>query len=146
MKPLMNFIDDNYGTKWVSFYHFRPQPLFNGDKEANIATTILLTNITGNNRYSTGIEKFNGDSRYYLFDNLNYTYDNTSFRKRYDYCFPKISSNIELGVFDKILKNNSLSKLRSEIKTKQFICYRTAGGLYYKIILNFPFLMNQLLI
>jgi hypothetical protein len=139
MKPLMNFIDDNYGTKWLSFYHFRPQPLFNGDKGANIATTILLTNITGNNRYSTGIEKYNGDSRYYLFDNLNYIYDNTSFRKRYDYCFPKISSNIELGIFDKILKNSSLLELRSEIKTKQFICYRTAGGLYYKIILNFSF-------
>jgi hypothetical protein len=139
MKPLMNFIDDNYGAKWFSFYHFRPQPLFNGDKGANIATTILLTSIVGNNRYSTGVGKFNEDSRGYLFDNLNYIGDNTAFRKRYDYCFPKISSNIELSIFNKILTNNSLSELRSEIKTKQFIWYRTAGGLYYKIILNFPF-------
>jgi tRNA1(Val) A37 N6-methylase TrmN6 len=139
MKPLMNFIDDNYGTKWFSFYHFRPQPLFNGDKGANIATTILLTNIVGNNRYSTGVGKFNEDSRGYLFDDLSYIGDDTAFRKRYDYCFPKISSSIELSIFNKILTNNSLSELRSEIKTKQFICYRTAGGLYYKIILNFPF-------
>ncbi|MDR2802895.1 MAG: hypothetical protein LBB22_01230 [Treponema sp.] len=139
MKPVMNFIDDNYGTKWFSFYHFRPQPLFNGDKGANIATTILLTSIAGNNRYSTGMKKFNEDSRNYLFDHLNYIGDNTTFRKRYDYCFPKISSNIELGILKKILTNASLSELRSEIATKQFICYRTAGGLYYKIILNFPF-------
>jgi hypothetical protein len=139
MKPLMDFIDDNYGTKWFSFYHFRPQPLFNGDKGANIATTILLTAIAGDNRYSTGVKKFNEDNRSYLFDNLNYIDDNTAFRKRYDYCFPKISSNIELGIFKKILTNSPLSELRSEIKTNQFIYYRTAGGLYYKIILNFPF-------
>jgi hypothetical protein len=139
MKPLMHFIDDNYGTKWCSFYHFRPQPLFNGDKGANIATTILLTGIAGNNRYSTGIKKFNEDSRSYLFDNLSYIDDTTAFRKRYDYCFPKISSKIELGILNKILKNSPLSEVRSAITTKQFICYRTAGGLYYKIILNFPF-------
>jgi hypothetical protein len=139
MKPLMHFIDDNYGTKWFSFYHFRPQPLFNGKKGTNIATTILLTGVTGNNRYSTGVKKFNENSRVYLFDNLHYISDNTPFRRRYDYCFPKISSNIELGIFNKILANSSLSELRTEIKTEQFICYRIAGGLYYKIILNFPF-------
>jgi hypothetical protein len=139
MKPLMDFIDDNYGSKWFSFYHFRPQPLFNGDKGANIATTILLTGIPGNKRYSTGVKKFNEDSRSYLFDNSNYIGDNTAFRQRYDYCFPKISSHIELSIFNKILTNHSLSELRAETKTKQSICYRTAGGLYYKIILNFPF-------
>jgi hypothetical protein len=113
--------------------------LFHGDKGANIATTILLTDITGNGRFSTGVKKFNDDSRDYLFTNIEYICDTTNFRKRYDYCFPKISSNIELSIFNKLLTNNSLSELRSEVKTKQFISYRTAGGLYYKIILNFPF-------
>jgi hypothetical protein len=139
MKPLMDFIDNNYGNKWFSFYHFRPQPLFNGDKGANIATTILLTSIAGDIRHSTGVKKFNIDSREYLFDNIDYVRDSTTFRERYNYCFPKISSIIELNIIKKILTNNPLSELRSGIKTKQPIYYRTAGGLYYKIILNFHF-------
>jgi hypothetical protein len=139
MKPLMSFIDENCGTKWCSFYHFRPQPLFNGDKGANIATTILLTDTSENIRFSTGVKKFTESTRPYLFGTIQYINDTTNFRERYDFCFPKISSKIELGIMNKLLTNESLLKYRVNTKTKQFISYRTAGGLYYKIILNFPF-------
>jgi hypothetical protein len=53
--------------------------------------------------------------------------------------FPKISSKIELGIINKLLTNEPLIDYRADTKTKQSISYRTAGGLYYKIILNFPF-------
>jgi hypothetical protein len=139
MKPLMDFIELNYGSKWFSFYHFRPSPLFNGDKGANIATTVLITDILSGIRFSTGVRKFSNETREDLFNTLQYTGDTTNFRKRYDFCFPKISSNIELNIINKILKDEPLSNLRVDIKTKQFVAYRTAGGLYYKIILNFLF-------
>jgi hypothetical protein len=139
MEPLMNFIDVEYGEKWVSFYHFRPQSLFNGDKGANTATAILLAAHGDKCRFSTGARKFSEQTRRFLFDNMQYVKDTTDFRQRNSFCFPKIGSSIEIGILNKILTNKPLSLLKAYIETEQYANYRTAGGLYYKIIINFPF-------
>jgi type I restriction-modification system DNA methylase subunit len=139
MEPLMNFIDAEYGEKWVSFYHFRPQPLFNGDKGANTATAILLAAHGDRRRFSTGARKFSEQTRRFLFDNMQYVKDTTVFRRRYSFCFPKIGSSIEIGILNKVLTNKPLSLLKAVHETEQYVNYRTAGGLYYKIIINFPF-------
>jgi hypothetical protein len=144
MIPLMDLVNDNFGTKWFSFYHFRPSPLFNGDKGANIPTVILITDSFDKKRFSTGVYKFSDKTRENLFDNLSYTHDITDFRKRYNFCIPKISSKIETGIIEKFLTNESLGILRVDHKTNSFISYRSAGGLYYKIIINFPFPYDSL--
>jgi hypothetical protein len=139
MIPLMDFVDTNFGTKWFSFFHFRPSPLFNGDKCANIATTILITDNSNSKRFSTGVRKFSEKTRSDLFNSIVYILDKTKFRNRYNFCFPKFSSNIETSIVKKLLTNEPLGNIRVDYKTKNYISYRTAGGLYYKIILNFKF-------
>jgi hypothetical protein len=104
----------------------------------------LITGSFDKKRFSTGFNKFSNKTRENLFDNLSYTYDITNFRKRYNFCIPKISSKIEIGIIEKILTNESLGILRVDHKTNSFISYRSAGGLYYKIILNFPFPYDSL--
>lgn len=134
MIPLMNFIDARYNSLWFSFYHFRPSPLFNG---ANIATTIFIASNGEKCHHSVGVKKFSDKTRDYLFDNIAYIKNATAFRSAFNFCFPKISSEIENSILNKVLKKQKLELLRVTSQTSQSISYRTAGGLYWKVVINF---------
>ena len=139
MSPLMNFLEKG-SILWTSFYHFRPARLFDGGKGANIPTTIFISQKNDKpKRFATGVNKFSPNTRFYLFNNLLYTEDKTRFRKVFSFCFPKISNDIENSILTKVITNTTLSNYRSPNPTKQAISYRTAGGLYWKIVINFDF-------
>ena len=139
MKPLMNYLEKE-SILWLSFYHFRPARLFDGGKGASIPTTIFITQKSEKScRYSTCVNKFTPETRYYLFDNLKYTLDKSDFRKSFDFCYPKLSNEIENSILEKVITNKTIATYRSNISTKQAISYRTAGGLYFKIVINFDF-------
>lgn len=140
MRPLMNYIESHTKNLWVSFYHFRPSRLFDGGKGASIPTTIFIMSNNGEHcRYSVGVKKFTPETRRYLFNNIGYIQDKTTFREKFNFCFPKISSEIENSILSKIITNTPIAALRSNTITHQAISYRTAGGLYWKIIINFDF-------
>ena len=139
MKPLMTFLEKE-SFLWLSFYHFRPARLFDGGKGASIPTTIFIAqNEDKAIRYSSKVNKFTPTTRYYLFNNLSYTKDTSNFRKSFDFCFPKLSDNIENSILNKVVTNKPLLVNKTEYITNQSISYRTAGGLYWKIVINFPF-------
>lgn len=139
MKPLMSFLEKN-SILWTSFYHFRPARLFDGGKGASIPTTIFISqNSNSSIRYATGVKKFTPNTRYFLFNNLSYTEDRTQFRDSFSFSFPKLSNEIENSILSKVINDKALSSYRSLNYTKQSISYRTAGGLYWKIVINFNF-------
>ena len=140
MIPLMNYLE-KANKLWLSFYHFRPARLFDGGKGASIPTTIFIAqpSVKEKNRFSSCVNKFVQETRYYLFNNLHYTEDKSAFRTSFDFCFPKLSSELENSILGKVITNYPLAKLRVNYKTNNAISYRTAGGLYWKIVINFPF-------
>ena len=139
MKPLMNFLEKE-SVLWLSFYHFRPARLFDGGKGASIPTTIFLCQKRQiSQRFSTKVNKFTSETRYYLFNDLSYTEDKSKFRVTFDFCFPKLSKEIENSILTKVISNNAIARYRTSYVTKQMISYRTAGGLYWKIVIDFDF-------
>lgn len=152
MKPLMKFLDEKYALLWLSFYHFRPARLFDGGgKGASIPTSIIITergNAIDKKRYSTGVRKFTPDTRWYLFGNLSYTKDLSEFRNHFDFCFPKLGNSVENNILDKIFSSKfhckTLASYKASYSTNDSIYYRSAGGLYWKIAINFPFPYDSL--
>lgn len=140
MKPLMQYLE-KLSTLWVSFYHFRPARLFDGGRGASIPTTIFISHYGANTikRYASKVNKFTPSTRDYLFTNLTYTQDSSQFRTYFDFCFPKISNAIENSILKKIVTNKKIASLKVPYRTDQAISYRTAGGLYWKIVINFDF-------
>lgn len=139
MKPLMTFLEKE-AVLWLSFYHFRPARLFDGGKGASIPTTVFLSQMSKKSiRFSTKVNKFTPNTRFYLFNNLSYTEDNSKFRETFDFCFPKLSNKIENSILSKVISNNAIAKYKTSYVTRQKISYRTAGGLYWKIVIDFDF-------
>ena len=139
MIPLMNYMEHN-SILWTSFYHFRPSRLFDGGKGASIPTTIFIKKINQNScRYSTRLNKFTPSTRTLLFRLLNYTRDISQFRHVFNFCFPKLSDEIENSILSKVITNTKLVSIREKNKTRSKISYRTAGGLYWKVVINFDF-------
>ena len=139
MIPLMDFLEEK-SLLWLSFYHFRPARLFDGGKGASIPTTIFIrqeSNCT--KRYATGVNKFTQETRFLLFNNIKYIQDLSDFRSRFNFCFPKISNVLENSILKKVLTNQPIINYRTKQVTRQSISYRTAGGLYWKIVINFDF-------
>lgn len=137
MGPLMCFIERTFRRVWTSSYHFRPAPLFSG---ANIPTAIFITaNGEKSERYSTCLHKFTEETRPSLFEKVSYVLDDTPVRAMLGYCFPKFGNSIEKVILVKVAKDKALSVLKRSAPTSSAIHYRTAGGLYFKVVLDFPF-------
>ena len=56
----------------------------------------------------------------------------------FNFQYPKINSNIEVAIMDKLFnQNKTISNYISDKKNKNIIYYRNVGGLYWKIITDF---------
>jgi hypothetical protein len=138
MKPLMDFLFVNSGRLWTSSYHFRPSSLFSG---ANIPTCIFISDSSDNQMtFSTCLNKFDGEERKTIFEKLRFTkYDNEVFA-RFNYAIPKVSCLIDLQIIEKLKNVQSLESERMKFGREDCaIHYRTAGGLYWKVIRTNPF-------
>ena len=62
----------------------------------------------------------------------------TSFINGYT-LFPKFRNDMEIDIFAKFSVDSPISKYVSDIPQNNNISYRTAGGRYWKIVLNRPF-------
>ncbi len=140
MTPLHTFVRNFCNTLYVSSYAERPQQLFTG---ACIPLAILIgqksTTVDKHcGTLTTRVHRWHASEREKLFQRIQYCHhtevvDNSLFY------IPKIQSALELSIYKKFFQHEPISKHRISTRSDNSIYYRTAGGRYWKVILNFPF-------
>jgi hypothetical protein len=138
MTPLVNMLKSEYTSLWASFYHFRPSMLFisEGGHGANIATCIVIGGKNSKGIHSTGVQKWIAENRGTLFMLVAYT-KITSSMNQGDFFIPKISNPIENVILCKIAGHSSISEYLQKEPNNNYLSYRTAGGLYWKVVVTF---------
>ena len=136
MRPLQQYLLKNSSTLHYGCYPERPQQLFEG---ACIALSIFIANKKGiGNIYGSGVNRVSEGFRDYLFKQVAFININESdFLSDYS-LFPKFKKQLEGDVFKKIKGNSTISSYLGT-KKDNALTYRTAGGRYWKIIINRPF-------
>lgn len=136
MRPLQKFLLKESSTLHYGCYPERPQQLFEG---ACIALAIFICNKKGEkNLYGAGTNRVSEGARSFLFKALNYlNIEERVFLSNYK-LFPKFKQITEPNIFVKLGKDTAISKyIGNEINNS--LSYRTAGGRYWKIVINRPF-------
>jgi hypothetical protein len=141
-KNMIPFIEGFYNwfpRSWISFYHFRPSMLFSGGKVASIPTAIFLAQATGpEQRFSTNLIKWSTDKRDQLFSRLIYCPVTVARDRENRHYSPKLGHPIENTIMEKILRHQRVEKYLAKTPNQNTMWYRSAGGLYWKVFVNFP--------
>ncbi|MEN8615197.1 DNA methyltransferase [Dehalogenimonas sp. THU2] len=141
MEGFVKALYQSVSTAWISIYAVRPSKLFVG---VDMNLTIIISKVTKGAKqnlvYTTTYLRWNPEYRDFLFKNLCYV-STIGFPRLFPFAEPKIRSSIESSIMNKILSEHILRELVSPNKhtTGQKLCYRTAGGRYYKIFMDVPF-------
>ncbi|GCF07396.1 Eco57I restriction-modification methylase domain-containing protein [Dictyobacter arantiisoli] len=139
MQPFLEIFRNWFPVSWISFYHFRPSMLFSGGKVASIPTAIYLTKSHGQEqRFSTHLIKWAQEQRPLLFARLSYHQISAPRDPLNRHYYPKISQQCENLILSKVLQHQPISAYLSRIPNHNTMYYRTAGGLYWKVFVNFP--------
>ena len=138
MIPFIESFRRWFPCSWLSFYHFRPSMLFSGDKVASIPTAIYLAKAQGTEqRFSTHLIKWSQEQRHLLFSRLSYCritapcdFDNRHY-------YPKFGHPLENEIMTKVLQHQRIGTYLAETPNQNRMFYRSAGGLYWKVFVNF---------
>ena len=135
LSGLHNLLINNCEVIKISSYGDRPKRVFESAEQQVSIISFLKTQTKAKEILMTGINKrYSDDSLWVLLDNLKFS--NAIGRLSYGR-IPKIGTDTEQVILQKLLKNNNLL---SDLKTEKgsSIYYRKAGGRYYKIITKEP--------
>ncbi|HVB24808.1 MAG TPA: DNA methyltransferase [Ktedonobacteraceae bacterium] len=141
MRTLQDSMLASSTHSWHSNYAERPAKLFVG---AEVLLTISLLHkglATIGSHWITGLRKWSATERAYLFNNT--VYERMSGQIRL--CIlPKISSNLESSIIDKISQSRKTLGYFLQANTPHKIYYRIGGGRYWKIFTTFQprFVLN----
>ncbi|GCE03008.1 Eco57I restriction-modification methylase domain-containing protein [Dictyobacter aurantiacus] len=139
MQPFLSAFRSWFPVSWLSFYHFRPSMLFSGGKVASIPTTIYLAKPDGPvQRYSTHLMKWTHEQRPFLFTRFRYHAISAPIDPLNRHYYPKFSHACEDSILARLLTHRPVSHYISRIPNLNTMFYRTAGGLYWKVFVNFP--------
>jgi cell fate (sporulation/competence/biofilm development) regulator YlbF (YheA/YmcA/DUF963 family) len=137
MGPLVETVKKSATVNWVSHFGWRPAKLFDG---VNIPLSILISQQRGPNAdravYTTEFTKWYQEKRPSVFPILQYA-NSTQFL-HFDFIVPKVAPEmvpILAKVFEEVKRIESYS---SPIKTPHVLFYRNTGGLYWRIMTDFP--------
>ena len=138
MQPFLDAFRLWFPVSWLSFYHFRPSMLFSGGKTASIATAIYLARTTGTEqRFSTQLLKWPQEQRDLLFSRLTYCQITAPDDVQNRHYYPKFGAQQENGIMGKILEHEPVRNYLTQNSNQNTMYYRSAGGLYWKIFVNF---------
>lgn len=134
MVELQQLIKNNFGNTWISTYHQRPAQLFEGVLQR---LSIFISNKNKDRGiFTSGIYRWYSNTRWFLFQCLSFVPSDQSHQQH----FVKIGSKIELGIFDKYIRNDKVNRyLSSTDIPSNRVYYRTAGGGYWVTFLNAEF-------
>ena len=141
MRPLQDYLLYNSKILYFGCYPERPKQLFDG---ACIALYIIFRfGKTTNNEtiklFGCGVARTTDEGRSVLFNNVSYINIPTyAFLAGYS-LFPKFKDKKELSIIGKMFNDTPIIKYTTRLNSHNSISYRTAGGRYWKIVLNRPF-------
>lgn len=139
MRSLQEFIQGNVKYLHYGCFPERPKQLFDG---ACIALAILICNGRSNSKcklYGAGVSRTTDKGRKTLFNSISYiNIPNECFLKGFS-LFPKFKREIEVKIVQKFFVDSPINKYVSLSVCSNSVSYRTAGGRYWKIVLNRPF-------
>jgi hypothetical protein len=139
MAPFIAGVRRWFPTTWVSFFHFRPAMLFSGDSGASIPTAILLAGTRGGEaRFSTGIHKWSASDRRQLFSTISYCRVTAPHDPINNHYYPKFGIPLENRIMRKLMQHNPVKRYLAGAPNGNDMFYRSAGGLYWKVFVNFP--------
>jgi hypothetical protein len=125
---------------WISNYAVRPSKLFVGvDMNLTIIVSQVTKKVSQRIEYTTTYQRWNPEYREFLFQNISYI-QVSDFQRLFKFAVPKLRSDLERQIMTKVYGQKRTLELVSPGKrvTKQQLCYRTAGGRYYKIFVDKP--------
>ena len=126
---------------WISNYAVRPSKLFVGvDMNLTIIVSQVTKKVDQRIEYTTTYQRWNPEYREFLFQNISYI-QVSDFPRLFKFAVPKLRYDLERQIMTKVYRQKRIQELVSPGKrvTKQQLCYRTAGGRYYKIFVDKPF-------
>lgn len=127
-----------FPCSWLSFYHFRPSMLFSGGKIASIPTAIYLAKAVGQEkRFSTHVAKWSVEHRHLLFPLLTYCQITAPRDPDNRHYYPKFGNVQENSIMEKVQGQQTVSTYLARTPHKNIMYYRSAGGLYWKVFVNF---------
>jgi Eco57I restriction-modification methylase len=139
MIPLINGLERWFPQTWLSFYHFRPSMLFSGGKVASIPTAVYLAKAGGEIlRFSTNVNKWRTEQRNLLFTHLMYSPITIPKDPENQHYYPHFGVACENSIMKKLLRHRCVNNYLSKVSNQNTMYYREAGGLYWKIFINFP--------
>ncbi len=139
MQPFLTGFQRWFPSSWISFYHFRPSMLFSGGKVASIPTAIALGRTSGPvQRFSTTLLKWFHEQRTLLFSRLTYCRITVPADPANRHYYPKFGDALENAILRKILQHDTVERYLSKRPNENALFYRSAGGLYWKVFVNFP--------
>lgn len=139
MAPFLECFLHWFPRTWLSFYHFRPAMLFSGGKIASIPTAIFLAKNEGSEcRFATHLLKWQHQQRAFLFSRLAYCQVKVAPDPANRHYYPKIGNDLENTIIEKIRRHRVVRDYLAEQPGENRMFYRSAGGLYWKVFVNFP--------
>ena len=106
---------------------------------ASIPTAILLARISGSEKkFSTSILKWATENRNLLFSTLKYCQVTVSPDPTNRHYYAKFGQTCENGIMEKVLRQRRVEDYLTRISAENRMFYRSAGGLYWKVFLDFP--------
>ncbi len=106
---------------------------------ANIPTAILLARVDGQEqRFSTSITRWATENRKLLFSTLKYTQITAPHDPANRHYYAKFGQICENAILEKVLGQRCIADYLSRKPNGNNMYYRSAGGLYWKVFLNFP--------
>jgi hypothetical protein len=113
--------------------------LFSGGKVASIPTAIFIAKVTGpKQRFSTNLIKWATDKRDQLFSRLLYCPVTVARDGENRHYYPKFGHATENAIMEKILCHQRVETFLARAPNNNMMWYRSAGGLYWKVFVNFP--------
>ena len=139
MRSLQDYLKNTVDTIHYGCYPERPKQLFDG---ACIALSIIICQGKSSGKckfYGSGVSRTSEKGRVSLFKSISYIeISNDCFLEGFS-LFPKFKRAIETSIINKFFVDSPISKYISVSLTSNTVSYRTAGGRYWKIVLNRPF-------
>lgn len=142
MSPLQSIVKPQKGAKgrslWVSSFDERPSNLFSG-VDQRLVIEIFGAEIQQPIIATTGINRWASKIRDNLFPNIFYAVQDHQSARRTRTILKIKNVGTEASLLTKLYSNDPIDRFRSSLPTKDLVAYRTAGGRYWKVVLDTPF-------
>lgn len=131
-------LDHDGRSVWIAAFDERPSNLFNG-VDQRLVIEVFGPRVDQPQLCTTGITRWAAHTRPWLFALVAYATQPAGVMSRTRSILKIKDSAIESDMLGKLYANEPIAKYRVTYRTPERVAYRTAGGRYWKVVLDTPF-------